>query len=57
MGCKRGTQKDKKVYEKPKLRTIELRADEVLTEGCKTSASGAFGIAPCNANNCQGLGS
>ncbi len=32
----------KRAYEKPKLRTIELVAEEVLAEGCKLS-SGALG--------------
>ena len=30
--------KTRKPYEKPRLRTIELAADEVLATGCKTLA-------------------
>jgi len=30
-------EKDKRAYEKPRLRTIELAAEEVLAPGCKTS--------------------
>lgn len=33
---KDSSEKTKRVYEKPKLRTIELVADEVLAVGCKT---------------------
>jgi hypothetical protein len=29
-------EEEKRTYEKPKLRTIELAAEEVLTVGCKT---------------------
>jgi hypothetical protein len=32
-------------YEKPKLRTIELSAEEVLGVGCKTNRSDSKGIA------------
>jgi hypothetical protein len=55
---------DKKVkktcpYEKPKLRIIELAAEEVLGIGCKTFASGsAVGGGPtCMIRHCAGLGS
>ena len=33
-------QKNKKPYEKPKLRRMSLRADEVLAVGCKTALNG-----------------
>jgi hypothetical protein len=33
-------QKKKQPYEKPRLRTIELAAEEVLATGCKTLSSG-----------------
>lgn len=51
--------KKKAKYEKPKLRVIELKAEEVLTTGCKlTSGGSAFGsIATCVANSCSGPGS
>ena len=51
-------EKGKRVYEKPRLRTIELAAEEVLGVGCKLAGGGFdFGAAPCAANNCSQLGS
>lgn len=48
----------KKVYEKPKLTTIELAVDEVLFIGCKLASGGfAFGATPCPANFCTQDGS
>ena len=48
--------KSRQPYEKPRLRTIELAAEEVLATGCKTLSSGPnnFGDQPfCGiANNC-----
>lgn len=38
-------EKEKKTYEKPKIRTIELAAEEVLTVGCKTRAFDPKGVA------------
>jgi hypothetical protein len=38
-------EKEKRVYEKPKLRIIELAAEEVLTVGCKTSYADPKGVA------------
>jgi hypothetical protein len=41
-------EKDKKgteVYEKPKLRAIELAAEEVLATGCKTAFGDPKGVA------------
>ena len=32
--------KPKEVYEKPKLKIIELAADEILSLGCKTVSGG-----------------
>lgn len=37
--------KGKEVYEKPKLRAIELAADEVLAVGCKTGQTDPKGVA------------
>jgi hypothetical protein len=49
---------EKKLYEKPKLTTIELAVDEVLSVGCKLSSGGvAFGASPCTANWCAQDGS
>lgn len=49
----------KKPYEKPKLRIIELAAEEVLAAGCKLSVGGsAFGsIGSCLGMGCAGPGS
>jgi hypothetical protein len=45
----------KKTYEKPRLRIIELAAEEVLASGCKlTSGGSAFNAIPCSASNCLG---
>ncbi len=54
---KQKKEKSKRVYEKPKLRTIELAAEEVLATGCKLSTGGfAFGSVPCIAGTCAGGG-
>lgn len=49
----------KKPYEKPSLRIIELAAEEVLGIGCKTaSGNSATGASPCfPGNNCSQQGS
>ena len=39
-------------YQKPRLRTIELNAEEVLGVGCKTATSP--GTNPGSASNCTG---
>ena len=45
-------------YVKPRLRTIELVADEVLASGCKMSGSAAPGSPlSCMENNCSQDGS
>jgi len=38
--------KSKRSYEKPKLRVIELTAEEVLGMGCKTTTSGGGPLSP-----------
>ncbi len=44
----------KPVYEKPRLRTIKLSADEVLSTGCKTSpVSTGFGSNLCLSGVCS----
>lgn len=48
--------KSKQVYEKPRLRVIELVAEEVMGVGCKTLAS-VGPITLCNALNCFNTGS
>ena len=50
-------EKSKQPYQKPKLRTIELAAEEVLAVGCKTVAIPAPLGATCIANTCSTLGS
>jgi len=50
--------KKKAKYEKPKLRVIELKAEEVMAGGCKITGGGsAVGGATCTANSCAGAGS
>lgn len=46
-------------YEKPRLRTIELAAEEVLSAGCKVdgSTAGRLPFATCTTGHCGGLGS
>jgi hypothetical protein len=50
-------QPKKRPYEKPRLRAIDLAAEEVLATGCKTAVKIASGAAPCYANNCSLPGS
>lgn len=48
----------KQTYQKPRLRTIELNADEVLAIGCKTDAPLSGPVAPtCTATPCVDFGS
>ncbi len=52
------TQRQKKLlYEKPRLRAIDLAADEVLAVGCKAAGKSASGVVPCWTNNCSLQGS
>ena len=46
----------KQVYEKPKLRVIDLVADEVMGIGCKT-ASSPGPVTFCAAGPCAAIGS
>jgi hypothetical protein len=49
---------NKKRYEKPLLRVIDLEADQVLGAGCKLDSGGlAPGSTPCVANYCSQAGS
>jgi len=51
-------EKTKKRYQKPRLRTIELAAEEVLAIGCKTVGSPApTSIISCMTLGCAGDGS
>lgn len=46
-------EKKKRMYEKPRLRTIELAAEEVLAVGCKLDFGGnAPGGITCIENSC-----
>lgn len=47
--------KNKKSYEKPKLRTIELAAEEILALGCKIAQGQAGRDSPigCGTAACQ----
>jgi len=52
--------KEKQVYEQPRLRRIELAAEEILAVGCKAVASGTAPgspTPPCMIRNCAGKGS
>jgi hypothetical protein len=51
--------KNKKTYEKPKLRIIELETDQVLILGCKLAAGGSAPLDPvtCIGNLCAEAGS
>ena len=50
---------NKQSYEKPKLRMIELAADEVMATGCKTlgPAGSLKNGLPCASNQCSVKGS
>ncbi len=50
-------EKEKKAYEKPELRTIELAAEEVLSVGCKTGVQDPKGVAGngCLSGTCQSI--
>lgn len=54
-------EKHKQEYEKPRLRVIELAADEVMATGCKTDSTASAGVTthpPCLSNLCvNALGS
>lgn len=47
----------KKPYQKPELKVIELVAEEVLGIGCKNDSASAPSGFTCESNNCQLLGS
>jgi hypothetical protein len=49
----------KQAYEKPRLRSIELAAEEVLAVGCKTVSQTAPNnpSPPCMIRHCAGKGS
>ncbi|MDQ7786111.1 MAG: hypothetical protein RDU01_00725 [Thermodesulfovibrionales bacterium] len=48
-------QKHGQKYEKPKLRAIDLTADEVLAVGCKTHAGGGPATPTCAVRKCAGV--
>ena len=52
------TPKPKRVYEKPRVRSIKLAADEVLAKGCKMATpSAGFLNTGCLAGGCFNNGS
>jgi hypothetical protein len=53
MGEKQNKEQPKRAYQKPRLRTIELLAEEVLAVGCKTQS--APGTNPGGAISCLGI--
>ena len=54
MQSKQDKEKEKPSYEKPRLRTIELAAEEVLGTGCKTMAAPMSGVgtSDCLSGSC-----
>lgn len=49
---------DRKPYERPVVRTIELALEEVMSAGCKTSGGGTAPLAsPCVSVPCGQAGS
>lgn len=50
---------EKKEYERPRLRIIELKAEEVLAIGCKhlTTTAPGSNKPPCMIRHCSGKGS
>lgn len=60
METRKGTEEkiSKEPYAKPRLRVINIEADQVLGVGCKLEGGGAaFGASPCPANFCAEAGS
>ncbi|MBW1743971.1 MAG: hypothetical protein JRJ47_11200 [Deltaproteobacteria bacterium] len=58
MTSEQDKEKTKLPYERPRLRIIELAAEEVLATGCKTAgASTGVGVTPCTLGSCAGEGS
>lgn len=58
MQSKQGKEETKEAYQKPRLRTIELAAEEVLGVGCKLDTGGFdVGVTPCTGNLCGVAGS
>jgi hypothetical protein len=58
MTSKRDKKERKRTYEKPRLRTIELAAEEVLAIGCKILNGGfARDTTPCQGSGCVNVGS
>jgi hypothetical protein len=53
MGEKQNREEPKRAYQKPRLRTIELLAEEVLAVGCKTLTNP--GINPGSPISCTGI--
>jgi len=48
MQSKQAKEETKQAYEKPRLRTIELAAEEVLGIGCKISGSATINVGQIN---------
>jgi len=58
MQSKQDKENTKTPYEKPRLRAIELAAEEVLGIGCKLESGGFAPAGPtCISNNCTQAGS
>jgi hypothetical protein len=46
----------KQTYEKPKMRSIDLTAEEVLAVGCKTAQGGGPNSPSCAVKKCAKIG-
>jgi len=55
----KNTQRVKRSYEKPKLRVIDLAAEEVLSVGCKLQSGGiaSGSVINCVSSSCSAPGS
>jgi hypothetical protein len=49
--------RERRAYTKPRLRSIDLVADQVLGVGCKLDGGGLGAVVGCTLNNCVNAGS
>lgn len=49
--------RERRPYSSPEVKRVELKTEESLAAGCKTSGTSAPGASPCNSNSCFNLGS
>jgi hypothetical protein len=55
----KATKKEKKIYQKPEIKVIDLAAEEVLAVGCKTATRPGTGLShiTCVISPCAAKGS